>query len=184
MLRATPEIEAARRRWRFRGDVRPDFAHADAAHEESVWDYPRPPMIVPDARLVQVFAEGSLIADSRDCVRVLETASPPTFYLPPDDVEWDALQATDVRATCEWKGIATAYDVIVDGECIACAAWSYVEVFADFKELLGWVGFHPGRVSCFVDRETVYPQPGDYYGGWVTREIIGPFKGGAGTEDW
>jgi hypothetical protein len=74
--------------------------------------------------------------------------------------------------------------VIVDGECIAGAAWSYVEVFADFKELLGWVGFHPGRVSCFVDRETVYPQPGDYYGGWVTREIIGPLKGGAGTEDW
>ena len=95
----TPEIEAARRRWQFRGDVRPDFAHADAAHEESVWDYPRPPMIVPDTRLVQVFAEGSLIADSRDCVRVLETASPPAFYLPPDDVEWDALEATDVRTS-------------------------------------------------------------------------------------
>lgn len=184
MLRPTPEIEAARRRWKFRGDVRPDFAHADAAHEESVWDYPRPPMIVPDTRLVQVFAEGSLIADSRDCVRVLETASPPVFYLPPDDVEWDALEATDARTTCEWKGVATAYDVVVDGERVKGAAWSYQEVFADFKDLLGWVAFYPGLVSCFVERETVYPQPGGYYGGWVTREIIGPFKGAAGTEDW
>ena len=141
MLRPTPEIEAARRRWRFRGEVRPDFAHADAAHEESVWDYPRPPMIVPDTRLVQVFAEGSLIADSRECVRVLETASPPAFYLPPDDVEWDALEATDVRSACEWKGIATVYDVIVDGERVIGAAWSYLEVFPDFKDLLGWVAF-------------------------------------------
>jgi uncharacterized protein (DUF427 family) len=183
MLRTTPEIEAARRRYRHRGEARPDFAHADAAHEESVWDYPRPPMIVPDIRLVQVFAEGSLIADSRDCVRVLETASPPAFYLPPDDVEWDALEATNVRVPCEWKGIATVYDVLIDGERIVGAARSYHEVFADYKDLLGWLTFDPGLVSCFVDRETVYPQPGGR-GGWVTREIIGPFKGAAGTEDW
>jgi uncharacterized protein (DUF427 family) len=184
MLKVTPEVEAARRRFRYRGDVRPDFAHADAAHEESVWDYPRPPLIVPDARLVQVFVEGSVIADSRDCVRVLETANPPTFYLPPDDVEWDALVATDARTRCAWKGIATAYDVLVDGERIVGAAWSYQDVFPEFEQLLGWVAFHPGRVSCFVERETVYPQPGGELGGWVTREIIGPFKGGAGTDDW
>jgi uncharacterized protein (DUF427 family) len=184
MLRITPEIETARRRFRYRGDARPEFAHAEAAHEESVWDYPRPPIIVPDVRLVQVFAEGTMIADSRDSVRVLETGSPPVFYLPPDDVEWDALVATDVRTTCEWKGIATAYDMSVDGERIVGAAWSYHEVFPDYKDLLGWVAFYPSKVSCFVERETVYPQPGGYYGGWVTREIIGPFKGAPGTEDW
>src|SRR5882757_3642739 len=104
MLKVTPEIEAARRRWQYRGTVRPDFAHAEGAGEESVWDYPRPPILVADTRLVQVFAEGMLIADSRDGVRVLETASPPTFYLPPDDVEWDVLKASDVRTRCEWKG--------------------------------------------------------------------------------
>jgi uncharacterized protein (DUF427 family) len=184
MLRVTPELEAARRRWKFRGDVRPDFAHADASGEESVWDYPRPPALVSDPRLVQVFAEGVLIADSRDCVRVLETASPPTFYLPPDDVEWDALAATDARTQCEWKGIATAYDILIDGQRIERAAWSYHDVFPEFRELQGWVSFYPGAVSCFVDRETVYPQPGGYYGGWVTREIVGPFKGAPGTESW
>ena len=183
MLKLTPEIAATRRRWQYRGDVRPNFAHADAAHEESVWDYPRPPLIVQDVRLVQVFVDSIVIGDSRDCVRVLETASPPVFYLPPDDVEWDALVATDVRAACEWKGVATAYDVLVDGDRIVGAAWSYQEVFPEFADLLGWVAFHPGRVGCFVERETVYPQPGDL-GGWVTREIIGPFKGAAGTEDW
>ena len=184
MLKVTPEIEAARRRWKYRGTVRPDFAHAEGAGEESVWDYPRPPMLVPDTRLVQVFAEGMLIADSRDSVRVLETASPPTFYLPPDDVEWDVLEASDVRTRCEWKGIATAYDVLVDGERVVGAAWSYQEVFPEYAELLGWVAFYPGIVSCFVERETVYPQPGGYYGGWVTRQIVGPFKGAPGTEDW
>jgi len=184
MLRVTPEIEAARSRWTYRGTVRPDFAHADAAGEESVWDYPRPPVLVPDPRLVQVFAEGMLIADSRDSVRVLETGSPPTFYLPPDDVEWDVLEASAVRTHCEWKGIATAYDVLVDGERVVGAAWSYQEVFPEYRELLGWVSFYPGIVSCFVERETVYPQRGGYYGGWVTRQIVGPFKGAPGTEDW
>jgi len=184
MLHVTPDIEAARQRFHWRGEARPDFAHAEAAHEESVWDYPRPPLMVPDVRLVQVFAESTKIADSRDCVRVLETASPPTFYLPPDDVDWDALVATDVRTRCEWKGIATTYDVVIDGERIPGAAWSYHDVFPEFEALRGWVAFHPGKVGCTVDRETVYPQPGDYYGGWVTREIIGPFKGAPGTEDW
>ena len=184
MLKVTPEIEAARRRWTYRGAVRPDFAHADGPGEESVWDYPRPPLLVPDTRLVQVFAEGMLIADSRDSVRVLETASPPAFYLPPDDVEWDVLEATEVRTHCEWKGIATVYDVLVDDERVVGAAWSYQEVFPEYGELLGWVAFYPGIVSCFVERETVYPQPGGYYGGWVTRQIVGPFKGAPGTEDW
>jgi uncharacterized protein (DUF427 family) len=183
MLKLTPEIEALRQRFRYRGDVRPEFAHADAAHEESVWDYPRPPAIVPDVRLVQVFVEGSLVADSRDCVRVLETAHPPTFYVPPDDVEWDALVPTDERTRCDWKGIATVYDALVDGERITAAACVYQDVYPEFEELLGWVAFHPGRVSCFVEREIVYPQPGDL-GGWVTREILGPFKGGRGTDDW
>lgn len=184
MLKVTPEIEAARRRWTYRGAVRPDFAHAEGPGEESVWDYPRPPVLVPDPRLVQVFAEGMLIADSRDSVRVLETASPPAFYLPPDDVEWDVLEATTVRTHCEWKGIATTYDVLVDGERVVGAAWSYQEVYPEYQELLGWVAYFPGIVSCFVERETVYPQPGGYYGGWVTRQIVGPFKGAPGTEDW
>jgi uncharacterized protein (DUF427 family) len=184
VLVLTPEIEAARRRWRWRGDVRPDFAHVEGHGEESVWDYPRPPLVVPDMRLVQVYAEGVLIAESSVSVRVLETASPPTFYLPPDDVRLDALQVTDTRTQCEWKGIATAYDVVVGHERIDGAAWSYREVFPEYTPLQGWFAFYPARVDCFVDRDIVYPQPGGYYGGWISREIIGPFKGVPGSEDW
>jgi uncharacterized protein (DUF427 family) len=184
MLELTSEVEAARRRFRWRGDVRPPFAHALGHGEESVWDYPRPPMVVPDMRLVQVYAEGALIAESSEAVRVLETASPPTFYLPPGGVDWEALSATDARTHCEWKGIATLYDVHVRGAEIPAAAWSYREVYPEYRELEGWVAFYPGRVDCFVDRDIVYPQPGEYYGGWVTREIIGPFKGEPGSEDW
>jgi uncharacterized protein (DUF427 family) len=184
MLKVTRETEAARAKWRYRGQDRPDFAHAEGVLEESVWDYPRPPVVVADARLVQVLVEDKVVASSRSAVRVLETASPPTFYLPPDDVEWEWLAPTDRESLCEWKGVATSFDLVVDADRVAGAAWVYERVFPPFADIQGWASFYPGKVTCLVEGETVYPQPGGYYGGWVTREIMGPFKGEPGTETW
>lgn len=184
MLELTPAIEASRAKWRYRGDDRPEFAHAEAPGEESVWDYPRPPVIVPDPRLVQVIVEDRVVASTRGAARVLETASPPTFYLPPDDVEWEWLLPSERESLCEWKGVATSFDLVLDRERIDDAAWVYERVFPEFEEIQGWAAFYPGKVTCLVEGETVYPQPGGYYGGWVTREIIGPFKGEPGSESW
>lgn len=184
MLSLTAEIEAARAKWRYRGEDRPDFAHAQGQFEESVWDYPRPPAMVPDARLVQVLVDDKVVAATRESIRVLETASPPTFYIPPDDVELEWLVPTANESLCEWKGIATSFDLALDQERVEAAAWVYERVFPEFADIQGWVSFYPGKVTCLVEGESVYPQPGGYYGGWVTREIMGPFKGEPGTESW
>jgi uncharacterized protein (DUF427 family) len=183
MLDVSRDVAAARARCRWRGDVRPDFAHAEAEGEESVWDYPRPPAATPEWRLVQVYADNRLVADTQQAMRLLETGNPPYLYVPPDDVEWEWL--VDSGADCDsiWLGRGTWYDLVIDGERIERVAWSYQRVYPEYVDLQGWVAFHPARLTCRLDGETVYPQPGDG-GGWVTRGIIGPFKGAPGTEDW
>ena len=115
-----------------------------------------------------------VIADSIEVVRVLETASPPTFYVPPKDVAISLLVATDRVTHCEWKGRAREY--VVAG--VPGAGWSYFDTIAEFDSLKGYFAFYPSKVSCFVDQERVIPQPGGYYGGWITKEIVGPFKSG------
>ena len=153
--------------------------------EESVWSYPRPPRLVADARLVEVRFGGELVAATRRAVRHLETASPPTFYLPPDDVRRECLEAAPGSSYCEWKGAAAYWDVVAGGRRAERAAWSYPRPAAGYAELAGWFAFYPGRVDgCFVDGERVRPQAGPFYGGWVTREIRGPHKGAPGTEWW
>jgi uncharacterized protein (DUF427 family) len=168
-----------REQWRYRGADRPAFAQSPKAGEESVWDYPRPPRIVPDTRLVQVYFGDRCIAESSAAVRVLETSSPPTFYVAPTDVRLDWLAASGSRSSCEWKGIATALDLL-DGP--PSAGWTYPETFPEFQTIAGWIAFYPSKLTCVVDGERVRPQPGGYYGGWVTDEIIGPVKGEPGCE--
>ena len=180
----TGDLEAHRRAWRHRGQDRPPFAVEPQAGQESVWDYPRPPAIVADTRLVEVRLDGALIARSVRALRVLETASPPTFYLPPDDVALAHLQAVGGETFCEWKGRAHYFDVHAEGRSAARAAWCYPEPLAAFAALAGYLSFYPGRVSCRVGGEEVRAQTGGYYGGWVTDEIVGPFKGEAGTAGW
>ena len=182
MLDLTKEVAAARARFRWRGDVRPEFAHAEADHEESVWDYPRPPVAMPEWRLVQVYADKRLVADSEQAVRVLETGNAPRVYLPPDDIEWEWLHASGVEIDSIWLGKGTWYDLVLDDERIERVAWSFQRVYPEYVDLLGWVAFHPARLTCVLDGETVYPQPGDL-GGWVTRDIAGPFEGAPGTEE-
>jgi uncharacterized protein (DUF427 family) len=154
--------------------------------KESVWDYPRPPRIEPATRNVRIEFEGVTIVSSPNAVRVLETAGAPTYYIPSKDIRMEHLRPSPGGGTwCEWKGAATYFDVVV-GEAVAeRAAWTYPDPTPRFKQLLDHYSFYPGRVgACYLDDELVTPQPGGFYGGWVTRDIVGPIKGEPGTEGW
>ena len=168
--------------WNYQGQKRPDFAIEPDVGQESVWDYPRPPVLKPCSRLVEVTAGDSLIASTRDSLRLLETASPPTFYLPPDDVDWNLLVEAAGSTVCEWKGAALYWALATDpGTPIA---WDYPKPRARYERLKRFVSFYPGRVACYVDGERVQPQPGRFYGGWITSDVVGPFKGEPGTGHW
>lgn len=152
---------------------------------ESVWSYPRPPAVEPSGRRVRVLVGDVVIADTERALRVLETSHPPTWYLPMDDVRMDLLVPTPRRTTCEFKGRAHYYDLVVGDHRRASAAWSYSDPWPGYEALRRHVAFYPGRVdACFVDGERVHPQKGDFYGGWITADVTGPFKGGAGTAGW
>lgn len=178
------DLERARSGWRNRGQQRPPFARTPGKDEESVWDYPRPPALVDDPREVIVRSGDQEIARSCRAVRVLETASPPTFYLPPDDVNEEFLTAASGQSFCEWKGNASYFDVRTPELTVPAAAWAYQKPFPEFATIAGWYAFYPAKVSCFVSGDRVRAQAGGFYGGWVTREIVGPFKGEPGTGGW
>ena len=150
---------------------------------ESVWDYPRPPALVPCERQVRVEHRGVAVADSTRALRVLETASPPTIYVPEADVRTDLLRPSAARSTvCEWKGRAVYWSVRDhEGHWREAAGWSYPEPTPAFASIAGWLSFYPARLQCTVAGEPVRPQPGGFYGGWLTDEIVGPVKGAPGT---
>ncbi len=185
----TPDLPAwarsGRSGWRWTGAERPPFADPPGPDQESVWDYPRPPAIVPDARVVVVRLAGTVIAETTRSVRVLETASAPTFYLPPDDLRMEYFAQAPGTSHCEWKGAATYWTVTLPrGERVERGAWSYEEPFGEFATLQGYLAFYPPMFECRVDGERVEPQAGGFYGGWVTSEIVGPMKGDPGTGGW
>ncbi|MEU5667217.1 DUF427 domain-containing protein [Streptomyces longwoodensis] len=153
---------------------------------ESVWDYPRPPAMSPDDRVVVVECAGQVLAESRRTIRVLETSHPPVFYVPPQDVRTELLRpAAGGRTWCEWKGAARYYDVVVGEEVRARAAWTYFHPEPAYADLTAFFAFYPGRVDrCTVAGEVVTAQEGDFYGGWITSEVRGPFKGAPGTRLW
>jgi uncharacterized protein (DUF427 family) len=153
--------------------------------QESVWDYPRPPSAeVSDRRVVVEFA-GQVVADTRRAIRVCETSHPPVFYVPREDVVDGVLHRAGGGSWCEWKGAATYWDLAVDGGRATAAAWSYEEPSPGYQHLRGAVAFYPGRVDrALVDGEQVRPQPGSFYGGWITDDVVGPFKGEPGTLGW
>ncbi|WP_330455686.1 DUF427 domain-containing protein [Streptomyces sp. NBC_00820] len=152
---------------------------------ESVWDYPRPPALRADGRRVRVTCAGTPVADTRRAVRVLETSHPPVFYIPPQDVRTDLLTPAPGSTWCEWKGRAVYWDLAVGDDVRGRAAWSYPHPSSGYDRLTGHFAFYPSRVDlCTVDGEVATAQEGDFYGGWVTVEIEGPFKGGPGTAGW
>lgn len=167
--------------WQYDGRRRPPFAEAPGPGRESVWDYPRPPRLAPNARLVEVRHGERPIAATRRAIRVLETASPPTFYLPPEDLIHGVLVPAPGSSHCEWKGRARYWALSEGG---APVAWTYDDPTPAFAAIRGWFSFYPARVDCFVDGERVRPQPGGFYGGWLTDDISGPVKGEPGTGHW
>ncbi len=153
--------------------------------QESVWDYPRPPRLEAEPRRIRVTFGGRVVADTTRAYRVLETSHPPTYYLPPGDVAEGALRAADGGSWCEWKGAAAYWDVVAGHEVAAGAAWSYPSPSAPYAALADHVAVYVAAMDrCEVGGEAAEPQPGGFYGGWVTSWVTGPFKGEPGTLGW
>ncbi|GJE61985.1 DUF427 domain-containing protein [Methylobacterium trifolii] len=153
--------------------------------EESVWDYPRPPRLERVPQRLRVVLGGLTIAETGAGYRVLETSHPPTYYFPPEDVIEGALAAPRRAGLCEWKGRAALFDVAAGGVSAPGAAWTYPEPTPGFAAIAGYIAFYAGPMEgCFVGDLRAVPQPGGFYGGWITPGLAGPFKGGPGTMGW
>ncbi len=156
---------------------------------ESVWDYPRPPRLEPTARRLRIVHRGVVIADATSAFRILETSHPPVYYLPPADIAMHLLKPSTRRGSfCEFKGIAQYWNLALTGEnteLVPDVAWSYAQPTGSYAALAGYLAFYASRVDeCTVDGERVLAQPGDFYGGWITSDLTGPFKGAPGTLGW
>ena len=152
---------------------------------ESVWDYPRPPRVEASSERVVVTHAGAVVADTASSLRVLETSHPPTYYLPRSAFADGVLRPGVGASWCEWKGHADYLDLVVGEEVLAGVAWTYPSPTQGFEALADHVALYPGRVDrCTVDGEVVEPQPGGFYGGWITSRVTGPFKGAPGTSGW
>lgn len=154
--------------------------------QESVWDYPRPPRVEATTDRVRVVHGGRTVVDTRAALRVLESSQPPAYYLPLSDIDASLLRPSATRTWCEWKGAAAYVDLVVPGVPeVRDAAWRYDDPAPGFEALRGHLAFYAQRVDeCWVDDERVQANAGDFYGGWITSRIVGPFKGGPGTAGW
>lgn len=162
-----------------------DRVERPAAHQESVWDYPRPPRVEPTSKRVRVVFDGVTIADSTRAVRVLETSHPPVYYLPPEDVRLEYFSLTSRSTYCEFKGAASYWAIKVGDRISDNAAWSYMTPQHGYEAIAGYIAVYPSKVdACYLGDEQVQAQEGDFYGGWITADIVGPFKGGPGTRGW
>lgn len=177
-------IVAARAQWKWQGQVRPAFAALPGPGQVSVWDFPRPPRLAQDAREVVIHWGDLEVARSRRAVLVCETSHPPSFYLPWSDVAQHLLQPAGGGSFCEWKGPAKYWDLVQGSRILPGVAWSYPEPLAGAEALADCVAFYPALLDCRVDGALVRPQAGGFYGGWITPELVGPFKGEPGSEHW
>ncbi len=153
--------------------------------QESVWDYPRPPRLEDSAKRLQIIFNEVTIAETIAAKRVLETSHPPVYYIPPEDLKMEHLALIPKSSFCEWKGRAGYYTVSVGDRQASSAAWFYPNPTPAFAGIKDYVAFYPSRMdACYLDGEKVQAQEGDFYGGWITQDIVGPFKGGLGTWGW
>jgi len=153
--------------------------------QESVWDYPRPPRVEPVPEPLRVVVGGVTIADTTSGLRVLETAGAPVYYFPRDDVRMELFDASPRSTFCEWKGGASYHTLVVDGREIENIAWSYEDPKPGYEQIRGHLAFYAVKVDeAWVGDELATPQPGGFYGGWVTSRIVGPMKGEPGSEGW
>lgn len=153
--------------------------------QESVWDYPRPAICEPAERHIRIIHQGVDLADTRKAWRTLETSHPPTYYIPQSDVAMEYLVANPRRTLCEWKGQARYFDIVVGDQVIVAGAWSYPSPTKSFAPIRDHLAFYPDPLDrCLVDGERITPQPGGFYGGWISQYEAGPFKGGPGSRFW
>ena len=154
--------------------------------QESVWDYPRPPRLERSLKQIKIIFNQIIIADSRHTYRVLETSHPPVYYIPPEDIQMQYLEPVIAhRSFCEWKGLAGYYNLKVGDKQVTNAAWYYPQPTAEFVPIKDYLAFYPSKMdACYVDGELVRAQAGDFYGGWITQDIVGPFKGQVGSWGW
>ena len=183
---ATPPdwLKAAREHWSWHGQARPPFATAPGPGQVSVWDFPRPPRVAAEPREVVIAWDGIEVARTRRALLVLETSHPPSVYLPWADVQRALLQPAPGGSFCEWKGPARYWSLVDGTRRLPAVAWSYPQPLAGAEGLAVTVAFYPAQLQCTVGGEPVQPQPGGFYGGWITPELVGPFKGAPGSEGW
>jgi uncharacterized protein (DUF427 family) len=179
-----PGVQSAREQWRWRGNGRPAFAVVPGPGQVSVWDFPRPPRLADDSREVTIRWGALEVARTSRAVCVLETAHPPSYYLPWADVARHLLEPAGGGSYCEWKGPALYWSLVDGPRRLDRVAWSYPTPLAGAERLADCVAFYPASLDCRVAGATVQPQPGGFYGGWITPELVGPFKGGAGSSGW
>ena len=154
--------------------------------QESVWDYPRPPAVVPSDEVVRVMHRGHLLAETKRALRVLETAHAPAYYIPATDVDWTYLHEVQNVTVCEYKGVASYADLrMPDNPAVPQVCWWYAHPRPGYEPLTNAVCFYPQKVDlCEVAGEAVTPLPSSFYGDWPTSRIVGPYKGAPGTEGW
>lgn len=173
----------ARAKWQYFGQERPPFAEEPQSGQRSVWDFPRPPALVPARKKVEARLGDKILAVSSNALELQETASPPTYYLPPEDVTFELLISVPHRSSlCEWKGEARYWALQTAPNMTI--AWSYPTPFEPYTELRDHVAFYPQYLDCYVNDERVIPQAGGFYAGWITKDLCGPFKGEPGTGHW
>jgi uncharacterized protein (DUF427 family) len=178
------DLQRARDQWRWRGADRPAFAVIPKPGQESVWDFPRPPRLAADSREVVVRWGTTEVARTRRAIRVLETSHPPSFYLPWEDVERRLFQSAPGSSLCEWKGPARYWSLVDGSRRLPHVAWSYPSPLAGAEPLAECVALYATHLECRVGGALVTPQPGGFYGGWITPELVGPFKGEPGSGGW
>lgn len=155
------------------------------AGQESVWDYPRPPRLERTSKRIEVVFNGVTIADTTGAYRVLETSHPPSYYLPPSDIVMEYFTRVGGRSLCEWKGQAHYYTLRVGERQAERVAWAYANPTPAFRAIKDYLALYPAPMDvCKVAGDIVRPQPGQFYGGWITSDVVGPFKGEAGTLGW
>jgi uncharacterized protein (DUF427 family) len=153
-------------------------ANEKSQKRESVWDYPRPPKVEKTSKKIQVIFQEVTIAETVRAKRVLQTGQAPVYYIPQEDVKMEYVISTPKSSTCEFKGKAVYYDIKVGSKTVAAAGWSYPEPTQGYEEIKDHIAFYPRLMdACYVDGERVTPEPGEYFGGWITSDILGPFEG-------
>ena len=153
--------------------------------QESVWDFPRPAIAEASSAHVVIEHAGRIVVDTKATIRTLETSHPPSYYIPMSDIAPDALRRAGGASFCEWKGQAVYFDVVIGKIVLPCVGWSYPHPSPTFAALRDHVAFYAAPFDrCSVDGETVVPQPGNFYGGWITSKLAGPFKGIPGSMGW